>query len=77
MTFTDHLQHGPAPWQPGKLSHTLTKLKIGHLIDADRGPFTFDIVERDRKVVYECDPATPGNGCNGKIQTHQVVKIEL
>jgi hypothetical protein len=55
----------------------LTKLKIGHLIDADRGPFTFDIVERDRKVVYECDPATPGNGCNGKIQTHQVVKIEL
>eukprot|EP00435_Cladocopium_sp_Y103_P012027 s2526_g3.t1 len=38
-----------------KLSHTLTKLKIGHLIDADRGPFTFDIVERDRKVVYECN----------------------
>ena len=24
------------------------------MTNADRGPFTFDIVERDRKVVYEC-----------------------
>jgi len=38
-----------------KLSHVLTKLKIGHMTNADRGPFTFDIVERDRKVVYECN----------------------
>ena len=37
-----------------KLSFTLTKLKIGHLTMATRGPFTFDIIERDRKVVYEC-----------------------
>ncbi|CAK9037990.1 unnamed protein product [Durusdinium trenchii] len=38
-----------------KLSHCLTKLKIGHIVMAERGPFTFDLVERDRKVVYECN----------------------
>jgi len=38
-----------------KLSAALTKLKIGHLSYADRGPFVFDVVERDRKLVYECN----------------------
>ncbi|CAE7753875.1 unnamed protein product, partial [Symbiodinium pilosum] len=38
-----------------KLSHALTKLKIGHVAHAERGPFTFDIVERDRKIIYECN----------------------
>jgi hypothetical protein len=38
-----------------KLSHVLTKLKIGHLCNADRGPLVFDVVERDRKLVYECN----------------------
>ena len=38
-----------------KLSHALTKLKIGHIAMAERGPFTFDIVERDRKIIYECN----------------------
>jgi len=28
------------------------------MTNADRGPFTFDIVERDRKVVYECHLST-------------------
>jgi len=38
-----------------KLSEALTKLKIGHVAQAVRGPFTFDIVERDRKIIYECN----------------------
>ncbi|CAE6929108.1 unnamed protein product [Symbiodinium natans] len=38
-----------------KLSQALTKLKIGHVAKAVRGPFIFDIVERDRKIIYECN----------------------
>lgn len=37
-----------------KLSVILKKLKIGHVAGAERGPFILDIVERDRKLVYEC-----------------------
>ena len=36
-------------------TEALTKLKIGHVAQAVRGPFTFDIVERDRKIIYECN----------------------
>eukprot|EP00397_Hematodinium_sp_SG-2012_P047776 GEMP01054475.1.p1 GENE.GEMP01054475.1~~GEMP01054475.1.p1 ORF type:complete len:430 (+),score=49.90 GEMP01054475.1:28-1290(+) len=35
------------------LSHALTKLKIAHRPRVLRGPFIFDILERDRKLVYE------------------------
>jgi len=38
-----------------KLSGVLTKMKIGHMCNAERGPLVLDIVERDRKVVYECN----------------------
>lgn len=38
-----------------KVSHLLTKLKIGNFCNAERGPFIFDVVERDRKLVYECN----------------------
>merc|ERR1712232_188446 len=38
-----------------KLSAVLTKMKVGHLCNVDRGPFILDIVERDRKLVYECN----------------------
>eukprot|EP00929_Paragymnodinium_shiwhaense_P095780 TRINITY_DN5705_c0_g1_i1.p1 TRINITY_DN5705_c0_g1~~TRINITY_DN5705_c0_g1_i1.p1 ORF type:complete len:551 (+),score=99.64 TRINITY_DN5705_c0_g1_i1:123-1775(+) len=38
-----------------KLSHTLTKLRIGHICEAERGAFVLDVVERDRKLVYECN----------------------
>mmetsp|Transcript_35314 Transcript_35314/g.82460 ORF Transcript_35314/g.82460 Transcript_35314/m.82460 type:complete len:563 (+) Transcript_35314:54-1742(+) len=38
-----------------KLSHILTKLRIGHMVNAQRGPLLLDIVERDRKLVYECN----------------------
>merc|ERR1712113_296851 len=38
-----------------KLSGILTKMKIGHICKAERGPFTLDIVERDRRLVYECN----------------------
>mmetsp|Transcript_19126 Transcript_19126/g.41215 ORF Transcript_19126/g.41215 Transcript_19126/m.41215 type:complete len:542 (-) Transcript_19126:165-1790(-) len=37
-----------------KLSTILRKMRIGHIVNAEAGPFTFDIVERDRKLVYEC-----------------------
>jgi len=38
-----------------KLSHILTKIKVGHFVNAERGPFTLDAVERDRKLIYECN----------------------
>lgn len=38
-----------------KLSTVLRKLKIGHIVNAERGPFVLDVVERDRKLVYECN----------------------
>lgn len=38
-----------------KLSHVLSKIKVGHLCNAERGPFMLDVVERDRKLVYECN----------------------
>jgi len=38
-----------------KMSAALTKMKIGHICNAERGPFNLDIVERDRKLVYECN----------------------
>ncbi|KAF4665634.1 hypothetical protein FOL47_004488 [Perkinsus chesapeaki] len=31
------------------------KLKVAHFVRARRGPFTFDILERDRKLVWECN----------------------
>lgn len=37
-----------------KLSENLGKMKIGHIVNAEYGPFVFDVVERDRKIVYEC-----------------------
>ncbi|CEM21236.1 unnamed protein product [Vitrella brassicaformis CCMP3155] len=37
-----------------KLSMALTKLRIAHHKYATRGPLTFDILERDRKLVWEC-----------------------
>jgi len=36
-----------------ELSYALTKLKIAHRPRVLRGPFVFDILERDRKLVYE------------------------
>jgi len=38
-----------------KLSRSLEKLRIGHHCMVERGPFVLDIVERDRKVVWECN----------------------
>lgn len=38
-----------------KLSYVLTKMRIGHLTNAEKGAFTLDVVERDRKLVYECN----------------------
>ncbi|CAE8581904.1 unnamed protein product, partial [Polarella glacialis] len=38
-----------------KLANVLTKLKIGHMVNVVRGPFTLDLIERDRKIVYECN----------------------
>lgn len=38
-----------------KLSHVLQKIKVGHLCNAERGAFMLDVVERDRKLVYECN----------------------
>jgi len=38
-----------------KLSHVLTKIKVGHLVNAERGPLVLDVVERDRKLIYECN----------------------
>jgi len=38
-----------------KVSKSLTKLRIGHFCNVDRGPLLLDIVERDRKLVYECN----------------------
>jgi len=38
-----------------KLSFILRKLKVAHICNAERGPLMFDIVERDRKLVYECN----------------------
>jgi len=38
-----------------KLSNVLTKLRIGHFCNVERGPLLLDIVERDRKLVYECN----------------------
>mmetsp|Transcript_86349 Transcript_86349/g.219948 ORF Transcript_86349/g.219948 Transcript_86349/m.219948 type:complete len:513 (-) Transcript_86349:77-1615(-) len=37
-----------------KLSEVLRKMKVGHIVNAESGPFVFDLVERDRKIVYEC-----------------------
>jgi len=51
-----------------KLSNVLTKLKIGHLVKVDRGPFTLDIVERDRKLVYECNHFD-------RFYTHSIEKV--
>jgi len=45
----------PMPHFLRKVSAILTKMKIGHLPQVERGPFTIDIVERDRKLVYECN----------------------
>lgn len=45
----------PAPMFTRKLSAVLTKLKIGNIVNAQRGPFQLDIVERDRKLIYECN----------------------
>ena len=30
---------------------------MGHFCNAIRGPFTIDVLERDRKVIYECNHA--------------------
>jgi len=38
-----------------KLSDLLRKMKIAHLVNAESGPFVLDVVERDRKIVYECN----------------------
>lgn len=38
-----------------KLSDMLRKMKIAHLVNAESGPFILDAVERDRKLVYECN----------------------
>lgn len=38
-----------------KLSDVLRKMKIGHIVSAENGPFVFDLTERDRKIVYECN----------------------
>jgi len=38
-----------------KLSNILTKLRVAHMCNAERGPFVLDVVERDRKLVYECN----------------------
>eukprot|EP00928_Gymnodinium_smaydae_P028405 TRINITY_DN21672_c0_g1_i1.p1 TRINITY_DN21672_c0_g1~~TRINITY_DN21672_c0_g1_i1.p1 ORF type:complete len:569 (-),score=139.49 TRINITY_DN21672_c0_g1_i1:67-1773(-) len=38
-----------------KLSGILTKLRVGHFCNVEKGPFVLDIVERDRKLVYECN----------------------
>lgn len=38
-----------------KLSHILTKIKVGHMCDVEKGPLLFDVIERDRKLVYECN----------------------
>ncbi|KAF4702308.1 hypothetical protein FOZ63_014227, partial [Perkinsus olseni] len=31
------------------------KLKVAHFVRARRGPFTFDILERDRRLIWECN----------------------
>lgn len=38
-----------------KLSAALTKLRIGNSVNVEKGPFILDVMERDRKVVYECN----------------------
>jgi len=38
-----------------KLSDLLRKMKVAHLVNAESGPFILDAVERDRKLVYECN----------------------
>lgn len=38
-----------------KLSYILTKMRIGNAVNVETGGLTFDIVERDRKLVYECN----------------------
>ncbi|KAF4695743.1 hypothetical protein FOZ62_022981, partial [Perkinsus olseni] len=38
-----------------QLSLILRKLKVAHFVRARRGPFTFDILERDRRLIWECN----------------------
>ncbi|EER16323.1 hypothetical protein Pmar_PMAR029454 [Perkinsus marinus ATCC 50983] len=38
-----------------QLSQILRKLKVAHFVRARRGPFTFDILERDRRLIWECN----------------------
>ena len=50
-----------------KLSHVLQKIKVGHLVNAERGAFMLDVVERDRKLVCDCNNFYLSTGC---LQAH-------
>lgn len=40
-----------------RMSELLTKLRIAHFCYATRGPLVFDVLERDRRLIWQCNTA--------------------